>query len=115
MIAIITYVSVIERTREIGVLRAIGARKIDVTSVFNAETIIIGLVSGVLGIVLALILQFPLNAILYNYTGIHSLVALSPIHALLLVAVSILVTLLSGMIPAIMASRRDPVKALRSE
>ncbi len=115
MIAIITYVSVIERTREIGVLRAIGARKIDVTSVFNAETIIIGLVSGVLGIVLALILQFPLNAILYNYTGIHSLVALSPIHALLLVVVSILVTLLSGMIPAIMASRRDPVKALRSE
>ncbi|MBR3864684.1 MAG: ATP-binding cassette domain-containing protein [Clostridia bacterium] len=115
MIAIITYVSVIERTREIGVLRAIGARKIDVTSVFNAETIIIGLVSGVLGILLALILQFPLNAILYSYTGIHSLVALSPIHALLLVAVSILVTLLSGMIPAIMASRRDPVKALRSE
>ena len=68
-----------------------------------------------LGIIIALLLQFPLNAILYSYTGIHSLVALAPVHAILLVVVSILVTLLSGMIPAIMASRRDPVKALRSE
>ena len=93
MIAIITYVSVIERTREIGVLRAIGARKVDVMSVFNAETVIIGLVSGVLGIILAIVLQFPLNAILYSYTGIHSLVVLSPIHALVLVLVSVLVTL----------------------
>ena len=115
MIAIITYVSVIERTKEIGVLRSIGARKIDVMSVFNAETVIIGMFSGVIGILLAIILQFPLNAILYNFTGISSLVALSPIHAVLLVLVSVLVTLLSGMIPAFMASKKDPVKALRSE
>ena len=115
MIAIITYVSVIERTKEIGVLRSIGARKIDVMSVFNAETVIIGLFSGIIGIVLAIIAQFPLNALLYSYTGISSLVVLSPVHALLLVVVSILVTLLSGMIPAFMASKKDPVKALRSE
>jgi putative ABC transport system permease protein len=84
-------------------------------SVFNAETIIIGLFSGFIGIVLAVILQFPLNAILYSYTGISSLVVLSPVHAILLVAVSVVVTLLSGMIPSFMASKKDPVKALRSE
>ncbi len=115
MIAIITYVSVIERTKEIGILRSIGARRIDVMSVFNAETIIIGLFSGFIGIVLAIILQFPLNAILYSYTGISSLVVLSPVHAILLVVVSVVVTLLSGMIPSFMASKKDPVKALRSE
>ena len=115
MIAIITYVSVIERTKEIGILRSIGARRIDVMSVFNAETIIIGLFSGFIGIVFAIILQFPLNAILYSYTGISSLVVLSPVHAILLVVVSVVVTLLSGMIPSFMASKKDPVKALRSE
>lgn len=115
MIAIITYVSVIERTREIGILRSIGARRIDVMSVFNAETVIIGLISGVIGILLALLAQFPLSAILYSYTGISSLVVLSPLHALVLVAVSVAVTLISGMIPSYMASRKDPVKALRSE
>ena len=115
MVAIITYVSVIERTKEIGILRSIGARRIDVMSVFNAETIIIGLFSGFIGIVFAIILQFPLNAILYSYTGISSLVVLSPVHAILLVAVSVVVTLLSGMIPSFMASKKDPVKALRSE
>jgi putative ABC transport system permease protein len=115
MIAIITYVSVIERTKEIGILRSIGARKVDVMSVFNAETVIIGLISGVLGIIIALIVQIPLEIILHNLTGIGSLVALSPMHALLLIAISVIVTLLSGMIPALMASKRDPVKALRSE
>lgn len=115
MIAIITYVSVIERTREIGILRSIGARKIDVMSVFNAETVIIGLVSGVIGILLAIIIQFPLNLILKSVTGVGSLVVISPVHALILIGVSILVTLLSGMIPAFMASKKDPVKALRSE
>ena len=115
MIAIITYVSVIERTKEIGILRSIGARKVDVMSVFNAETVIIGLISGVLGIVITLIVQVPLEIILHNLTGIGSLVALSPMHALLLIAISVVVTLLSGMIPALMASKRDPVKALRSE
>ena len=115
MIAIITYVSVIERTKEIGILRSIGARKVDVMSVFNAETIIIGLISGVLGIIIALLVQIPLEIVLHKFTGISSLVALSPIHALFLIAVSVIVTLLSGMIPALMASKRDPVKALRSE
>ncbi len=115
MIAVITYVSVIERTREIGVLRAIGARKIDVLGVFNAETVIIGAFSGILGIIIAVILQFPLNAILQSYTGFVGLAALSPVHALLLVGVSILVTLLAGFIPSLAASRRDPVKALRSD
>lgn len=115
MIAVITYVSVIERTREIGVLRSIGARKFDVTLVFNAETIIIGLFSGLIGVFVAAVLQFPLNAILYSFTGISSLAVLSPLHALILVCVSILVTLIAGMIPAVMAARRDPVKALRSE
>lgn len=115
MIAVITYVSVIERTREIGVLRSIGARKFDVTMVFNAETVIIGLCSGLLGVLVAALLQIPLNSILHAYTGISSLAVLSPLHAFILVCVSILVTLVAGMIPAIMAARRDPVKALRSE
>ncbi len=115
MIAIITYISVIERTKEIGILRSIGARKIDVMSVFNAETIIIGLFSGLIGIILAVLLQFPLGAVLYGLTGISSLVVLSPWHALMLVGISVLVTLISGMIPAVMASKKDPVKALRSE
>ena len=115
MIAIITYVSVIERTREIGILRSIGARKIDVMSVFNAETIIIGLISGLLGVLLAVLLQIPLNSLLFSFTGIKSLAVLSFGHSVLLVAVSILVTLISGLIPSLMASRRDPVKALRSE
>lgn len=115
MIAIITYVSVIERTREIGILRSIGARKIDIVGVFNAETIIIGIASGVLGIVLAVILQIPLNYLLFNFTGISSLAVLSPLHALLLVGVSVIVTLVSGMVPAMLAAKKDPVKALRTQ
>ena len=115
MIAVITYVSVMERTREIGVLRAIGARKRDVTRVFNAETIIIGAFSGIVGVLMAIILNFPMNAALHSLTGVKSLAVLSPVHALILIAVSVLVTFLSGAIPALSASRRDPVKALRSE
>ena len=115
MIAIITYVSVIERTREIGILRSVGARKSDVTLVFNAETVIIGLCSGLLGVLIAAVLQIPLNAVLTSVTGLGKLAVLSPLHAVVLVCVSILVTLIAGMIPAVMAARRDPVKALRSE
>ncbi len=115
MIAVITYVSVLERTREIGILRAIGARKVDVLGVFNAETIIIGAFSGVLGIIIALILQLPFNSILQRYTGFVGLVALSPLHAIILICVSIVITLISGFIPSLMASKKNPVKALRSD
>lgn len=114
MIAVITYVSVLERTREIGILRAIGARKIDVLGVFNAETVIIGLFSGVLGIILALILILPLNAVLASVTGFANLAVLSPVHALILVGVSIAVTFIAGFIPALIASKKDPVEALRA-
>lgn len=114
MIAVITYVSVLERTREIGILRAIGARKQDVLGVFNAETIIIGVFSGVLGIVIALVLTLPLNAVLASLTGFANLAVLSPVHALILVGVSILVTLVAGFIPSLMASKKDPVAALRA-
>ena len=115
MIAVITYVSVIERTREIGILRSIGASKKDVSSVFNAETIIIGLISGVTGVLIAAILQIPLNAILLNYTGISSLAVLPPLSALILIMVSVVITLIAGLIPALMAAKRDPVKALRAD
>lgn len=114
MIAVITYVSVLERTREIGILRAIGARKIDVLGVFNAETVIIGVFSGVLGIILALILTLPLNAVLASLTGFANLAVLSPVHALILVGVSIAVTFIAGFVPALIASKKDPVEALRS-
>lgn len=115
MIAVITYVSVIERTKEIGVLRAVGARRVDVMSVFNAENFIIGVFSGILGIIIAVILQFPLNAALYAYTGVAGLALLSPLHALLLVLISVLVNILSGFVPALSAAKKDPVKALRAE
>ena len=105
----------IERTREIGILRSIGASKKDVSSVFNAETIIIGLISGVTGVLIAAILQIPLNAILLNYTGISSLAVLSPLSALILIIVSVVITLIAGLIPALMAAKRDPVKALRAD
>lgn len=114
MIAVITYVSVLERTREIGILRAIGARKIDVLGVFNAETIIIGVFSGVLGIIIALVLTLPLNSVLASLTGFTGLAVLSPVHALILVGVSILVTFIAGFIPSLIASKKDPVAALRA-
>ncbi len=115
MIAIITYISVIERTKEIGVLRALGARKKDITRVFNAETTIIGLVSGVLGISIAYLLTIPASAIIENLSGLPGVALFNPLHALLLVVISLALTVLGGFIPAKMASRRDPVVALRAE
>lgn len=115
MIAIITYISVLERTKEIGILRAIGARKKDVTRVFNAETFIIGLCSGVLGITIARLMLLPINTILYNLTNLKNVAILNPIHAIILIIISLLLTLLGGVIPAKMASKKDPVEALRTD
>ncbi|OAB33511.1 sulfate ABC transporter ATP-binding protein [Paenibacillus macquariensis subsp. defensor] len=115
MIAIITYISVMERTKEIGVLRALGARKKDITRVFNAETFIIGACSGVLGIGITYLLTFPINAILYNLTDLKNVSQLDPIHALTLGIISVVLTMLGGFIPAKMAAKKDPVTALRSE
>ena len=115
MIGIITYISVLERTKEIGILRSLGARKKDVTRVFNAETFIIGICSGLLGLLIARILIIPANMILYNLTNLKNVAQLSIWHALILLLVSILLTMIGGMIPAIMASHKDPVDALRTE
>ena len=115
MICIITYTSVLERTKEIGVLRALGSRKKDITRVFDAETFILGVFSGVLGIVIAWLLTFPINSVLYNMTGLENVATLRPEHALLLVVISTVLTVLGGHIPARMASKKDAVEALRSE
>lgn len=115
MIGIITYISVLERTKEIGILRALGASKRNIAQVFNAETFIIGLLAGVMGIVLSEILLIPINRIIPVVTETDGIVAfLPPFSALVLVALSVLLTLISGIIPARKASKRDPVVALRS-
>ena len=116
MIAIITYVSVLERTTEIGVLRSIGARKLDISNLFNAETAIIGASAGILGVFLAWIIDFPINAWIASLApqAPEGFAVLNPLHALLLVALSIVLTVISGLVPAIAAARKDPVKALRS-
>ena len=116
MIGVITLISVQERTKEIGILRAIGASKRDVSSMFNAETIIIGLASGLLGIVVTYVLCIPINIILHNLTGIANLSAVLPIGAAtILVFISVGLTLISGLIPARSAAKKDPVVALRTE
>ena len=115
MIGIITYVSVVERTKEIGVLRSLGARKKDIKNLFNAETFIIGLSSGVFGVVVTYLLQFAVNAILNPLTGISTLASLPITSALIMVGVSIVLTLISGLIPASAAAKKDPVIALRTE
>ena len=116
MIAIITYISVLERTKEIGVLRAIGASKGDVSRVFNAETLIEGFVSGALGIGVTLLLIIPINIIIQTLSGITALAAVLPWEAAgILVLISMALTLFAGLIPSVIASRKDPVVALRSE
>jgi len=115
MIGIITYVSVIERTKEIGIMRSLGARKKDISRIFNAETLIIGLSSGLLGVITCLILIIPANIIIENLTKVHGLMKLNPLHALILIALSSGLTLLSGIIPSRMAAKKDPVIALRTE
>ena len=115
MIGIITYISVLERTKEIGILRAIGASKRDVSRVFNAETLIIGFAAGMLGIVVTLLLCIPANLIIGHLTDIYTLAALPPVGGAILVVISMLLTLIAGIIPARLAAKKDPVEALRSE
>ena len=116
MIGIITYISVLERTKEIGVLRSIGASKRDVSLVFNAETIIVGLASGLFGIGFSLLLCIPINFIIQTLSGISTLAAfLEPLHAIILIAISVLLTMVAGLFPSRMAAKRDPVEALRTE
>ena len=115
MIAIITYISVLERTKEIGILRALGARKKDIKRVFNAETFLVGIFSGVLGIIIAEILTFPTNQIIENLSDLSNVAQLNPIHAIILILVSVTLTVIGGLIPASIASKKDPVEALRTE
>jgi hypothetical protein len=116
MIGIITYISVMERTKEIGVLRAIGASKRNISQVFNAETFIIGLISGALGIIVTLILIVPINEIIHNVTGNLEINAQLPSQgAVVLVILSVVLTLIGGLIPSKQAAKKDPVIALRSE
>jgi ABC transporter related protein len=115
MIGIITYISVLERTKEIGVLRSIGASKKDVSRVFNAETLIEGFVSGTMGIIITLILCIPANAVIKNVTDISNVAQLPVAGAVILVIISMLLTTIAGLIPAKMAAKKDPVVALRTE
>lgn len=115
MIGIITYVSVIERTKEIGIMRSLGARKKDIRRVFNAETFIIGIGSGLLGVIIVVLSTFPLNIIINNYLKIEGLLKLSFTSALGLILLSTVLTVISGLIPANLAAKKNPVEALRTE
>lgn len=115
MIGIITYISVLERTKEIGILRSLGARKKDITLVFNAETFIIGVISGLIGILIALVLIIPANMIIERISKLANVAKLSPLHAFILILVSLFFTIVGGLIPSIMAAHKNPVEALRTE
>ncbi len=115
MIGIITYISVLERTKEIGILRAIGASKKDISRVFNAETFIIGFAAGLLGILITLILTIPINAIIKAIAGVSGIASLPFGGAIILVIISMVLTIIAGLIPSKMASKKDPVEALRTE
>lgn len=115
MIGIITYISVLERTKEIGILRAIGASKKDVTRVFNAETLIVGLIAGILGIGITILLNIPINIIIKNVADVSNLSQLPIVGGLILVVISVILTMIAGLIPSRMASKKDPVEALRTE
>lgn len=115
MIGIITYISVLERTKEIGILRAIGASKKDISRVFNAETLIVGLAAGVIGIGITLLLNIPINAIIKAISGVSGISSLPVAGGIVLVVISIFLTVIAGLIPSKVASKKDPVEALRSE
>lgn len=115
MIGIITYISVLERTKEIGILRSLGARKKDISRIFNAETLAIGLLSGILGILITRIILLPINSILYKLTELKNIGVLNICHTLALILISVTLTLIGGFIPAKVASKKNPVDALKSE
>ena len=115
MIGIITYISVLERTKEIGVLRSIGASKKDISRVFNAETVIIGFVAGMIGIIVTIILNIPINMIINHLAGLEHVAKLPLYGGIILVLISVVLTMIGGLIPSRVASKKDPVEALRSE
>ena len=115
MIGIITYISVLERTKEIGILRAIGASKKDVSRVFNAETLIVGFTSGMFGIIATLLLNIPINIVVKHLTDINNIAVLPVAGAIILVLISMGLTLIAGLLPSRLAAKKDPVEALRSE
>ena len=115
MIGIITYISVLERTKEIGILRAIGASKKDISRVFNAETFIIGFISGLLGIGITMLLTIPINSGIYAITGVSVKTMVPPVAGVVLVLISMFLTIIAGLVPSKMASKKDPVEALRTE
>ena len=115
MIGIITYISVLERTKEIGILRAMGASKGDISNVFNAETLIVGFAAGVIGILVTVLLNIPINMIIVKLTDIENMSKLPPIAGAALVIISMLLTLIAGLFPASVAAKKDPVIALRTE
>ena len=116
MIGIITYTSVVERTKEIGILRSVGARKKDISRVFNAETFIIGLYSGLIGVIICYLLTIPINLILNNLVpNIGQISDLNILHAVALIIISIILTLIAGLIPSRIAAKKNPVEALRTE
>ncbi len=115
MIGIITYVSVIERTKEIGIMRSLGARKKDIARIFNAETIIIGFVSGIFGVTITLVLNIPIDIVIFNLIEVQNFTSLSPLYGFGLIFLSTLLTLLAGLIPSRIAANKDPVIALRTE
>ena len=115
MIGIITYISVLERTKEIGILRAIGASKRDISNVFNAETMIVGLCAGIIGIVATVLLDIPINMIIAHLSGIHGVAKLPILGVVVLILISVFLTFIAGLIPAKMAAKKDPVIALRTE
>ena len=115
MIGIITYISVLERTKEIGILRSIGASKKDITRVFNAETFIIGITAGLIGIGVTVLLTIPINLLINSLASISN-AAILPINgAIILVIISVVLTMIAGLIPARFAAKKDPVEALRTE
>lgn len=115
MISIITYTSVIERTKEIGILKALGARKKDITRVFDAETCLLGIGSGILGIVIAWLATFPINSLLYKMTDLKNVAQLNPLHGIVLIIIATLLTMMGGHLPARMAAKKDAAIALRAE